>query len=427
LARLRCWQPGCAPPVDRQPGSRSIELALLPLRQLARVLLAQGRLNHLDRITQEALWIAAASGQRSPLVGYTYLSLGQLWYERNDLVAAGRYFADGLALVELGGARDVLNLMNLADAHLGLARLKQTQGDPRGALELTQRIIPIWEQLARALQQRGGVMSPTPSERQAEPGRSQLGVGTLYADRIAACRVWLWLSQGNIAAASRLAQSWKWDLEGEITYFNETRLIALARVLIAQRECERALALLARLLNTKDAGRTGQAIELLALQALAQHAHGQIPEALSALENALVLAEPEGYIRTFEVSTPTCGPVAPTAPGGADCSPTLQGPTLLLIAPLILSYFVGAAWLSAVLAREGVVSKWNPRLYAIALGVGVLAALLARVGGASPQMLGLVTLGAVSAAQIWVGMALLKLADQKAGGRASATLVRDAS
>jgi len=41
------------------------------------------------------------------------------------------------------------------------------------------------------------------------------------------------------------------------------------------------------------------AIEILSLQALAYDALNDRPRALTALERALVLAEPEGYIRTF--------------------------------------------------------------------------------------------------------------------------------
>ncbi|HJZ46059.1 MAG TPA: hypothetical protein VKE41_02795 [Roseiflexaceae bacterium] len=103
----------------------------------------------------------------------------------------------------------------------------------------------------------------------------------------------------------------------------------------------------------------------------------------------------------------------------------MQGPALLLITPLISAFFIGGAWLSVALARETVVSRWNPRLYAIALGVGLLAAVLARGGGASPRTLGLVALGSVSAAQIWVGVALWQLGGQQAGDRTAVVLVGD--
>jgi len=40
-------------------------------------------------------------------------------------------------------------------------------------------------------------------------------------------------------------------------------------------------------------------IEILVLQALAHHAQGDIPSALIPLQQALTLAEPQGYIRMF--------------------------------------------------------------------------------------------------------------------------------
>ena len=46
-------------------------------------------------------------------------------------------------------------------------------------------------------------------------------------------------------------------------------------------------------------GRMRRQIELLGLQALALQAQGHTQDALSALRQALILAEPEGYVRTF--------------------------------------------------------------------------------------------------------------------------------
>jgi LuxR family transcriptional regulator, maltose regulon positive regulatory protein len=78
-------------------------------------------------------------------------------------------------------------------------------------------------------------------------------------------------------------------------------------VLLAQSRAQRsapplhdAARLLERLLQAAEAGeRTGSAIEILVLQALTHQAGGDVPGALAALERALTLAEPEGYVRTF--------------------------------------------------------------------------------------------------------------------------------
>ncbi|HEX5502379.1 MAG TPA: LuxR C-terminal-related transcriptional regulator, partial [Thermomicrobiales bacterium] len=79
--------------------------------------------------------------------------------------------------------------------------------------------------------------------------------------------------------------------------------LALARVLIVQGDSpslQRALALLDGLRQTAEAeGRTDVTIEALTLQALARWRRGDRAGALTALEHALRLAEPEGYVRLF--------------------------------------------------------------------------------------------------------------------------------
>jgi LuxR family maltose regulon positive regulatory protein len=81
---------------------------------------------------------------------------------------------------------------------------------------------------------------------------------------------------------------------------DEFEILTWVRLLIIQDEPDQVLPLLARLLKAAgDGGRTGRVIEILNLQALAQQALGDMDEALNALERALSLAEPEGYIRLF--------------------------------------------------------------------------------------------------------------------------------
>ncbi|MFN3333437.1 MAG: LuxR C-terminal-related transcriptional regulator, partial [Caldilinea sp.] len=58
--------------------------------------------------------------------------------------------------------------------------------------------------------------------------------------------------------------------------------------------------LLARLLHAAEAGgRMRSVIELLLLQALTAQRQGDLSSALAALERAMTLAEPEGYVRIF--------------------------------------------------------------------------------------------------------------------------------
>ena len=72
----------------------------------------------------------------------------------------------------------------------------------------------------------------------------------------------------------------------------------------------------------------------------------------------------------------------------------MQGPNLALLGPLLASFFAGSILLALVGARAGLVPRWNPWLYALALPALAL-------GG------GLALLACVSASQAWLGLAML--------------------
>jgi LuxR family maltose regulon positive regulatory protein len=77
-------------------------------------------------------------------------------------------------------------------------------------------------------------------------------------------------------------------------------LVAMGRLLVARAEYARALGLLERVLAVAEAaGRFGRVIEILCLQALAFQAQKDESAALGALQSALTLAEPQGFVRTF--------------------------------------------------------------------------------------------------------------------------------
>ena len=84
----------------------------------------------------------------------------------------------------------------------------------------------------------------------------------------------------------------------------------------------------------------------------------------------------------------------------------MQGPGLMLLAPLLLSFFVGGALLSFALAGEGVASRWSPRLQVIGVAAAIAGGGLASAGWLSGRVVGLATLAAFSAAQAVVGASL---------------------
>jgi LuxR family maltose regulon positive regulatory protein len=110
----------------------------------------------------------------------------------------------------------------------------------------------------------------------------------------------VWLAQGNLERLSQLIQKGGLTVEDEISYRRESEYMILLRVLLAQKDYEAALVLSKRLLQQAEtAGRMGSVIEILILQSLAFQGRKDTGSALAALERALALAEPEGYVRMF--------------------------------------------------------------------------------------------------------------------------------
>jgi LuxR family maltose regulon positive regulatory protein len=86
----------------------------------------------------------------------------------------------------------------------------------------------------------------------------------------------------------------------EIPYQRESEYVLLLRVLLARGDHEAAIILSNRLLQQAEAiGQMGLVIEALILQALAHQGKKETEQALAALERALTLAQPEGYVRIF--------------------------------------------------------------------------------------------------------------------------------
>jgi LuxR family maltose regulon positive regulatory protein len=124
---------------------------------------------------------------------------------------------------------------------------------------------------------------------------------------VPALRARVLAAQGRVGEALAWAREQGLSAEDDLSYLRELEHITLARVLLARSRAQPAEAslhdvarLLERLLQAaEEGGRTGTAIEILVLQAVIHRARGDGPGALAALERALTLAEPEGYVRMF--------------------------------------------------------------------------------------------------------------------------------
>jgi LuxR family maltose regulon positive regulatory protein len=108
------------------------------------------------------------------------------------------------------------------------------------------------------------------------------------------------LRQGRLDKAQAWARERGLSVKDEASYLGEYEHLTLARTRLAEGSFTGVHEMLERLLALAESQkRTGSVIEILLTQALAHQAQGDQPQALAALERALILTEPEGYIRTY--------------------------------------------------------------------------------------------------------------------------------
>jgi len=288
----RAWTEACAiyQATDDRHG------VVIAYGALAMLQIEQGQLHAADATSRDALQVigeyARRGGRRLPVAGPIYARLSTLLREWNDVEGALRYARESLETSQQWGSPE-----GLTTGHVTLARALQAAGDADGARDAMEKARQVASQL-----------SPW------------------YSRLTAADQAQLWLAQGNLAAAAQWAASRgrELDLDGEISYLDHEEYIALARVLVAQgvqetrigrigraagapqgtgeyqAPLDEALGLLERLLKTLETTEAfGRVLEILVLQALAWQARGEEKQALAALKRALLLAEPEGYVRTF--------------------------------------------------------------------------------------------------------------------------------
>jgi LuxR family maltose regulon positive regulatory protein len=236
----------------------------------------QARLHDAFGTYSEALELAIGPDERQlPIAGFPLVKLGDLSREWNDLEEANRDLTKGVEACAQWGQADFL-----ADGYVALVRLQLAQRNLRDARNTLQKV-----------------------EGLAQRAR----VDEFILCWLDECRLRLWLSEGNLEAAIRWAQTSGLRVDSELSYHHDLHHINLARVLVAQgmpqpsgTYLDNALGLLARLLVAAEkAGWIHKEIKILTLQALALNAGGNSEEALSALTRALTLAEPGGYVRTF--------------------------------------------------------------------------------------------------------------------------------
>jgi len=255
----------------------STTLTLTALSGLAQTQIVQGKLRQAGETCRRGLEIPQVlGGLPVPAAAYVHLPLSDLLREQNELDQAEQHLAQGIRL-----CRQWQIYESLCDGYVYQARLMQAQGDMTGAMD-TLRKAEALPGICQSVPRCGGPIAP--------------------------CRVRLMLAQAaSTGDPSTLEAVEQWAEAREIKtgetalpLGNELESLIWARLLTARGEHKAALDLLARLYETAETGgRTGRAIEILALQALAYQAGGDAGRACAAIERSLSLAEPEGYVRVY--------------------------------------------------------------------------------------------------------------------------------
>ena len=241
---------------------------------LADIRITQGRLREAMSIYERGLQLATKPG--APILrgaADMYVGMSEFYLEQNDLNAAEQHLMKSKALGELNGLTK-----NPYRWRVAMARIREAQGDMEEALDLLHEAEPLY------------VSDFSPNVRPVQ-----------------ALKARVWIKQGEVEKALAWARERNLSVEEDPSYLREFELITFVRILLSQYQDETAdnllhdaIGLLESLLKAaEDGGRIGSVIEILTLQALAYQLQNEIPAALSSLERALTLAEPEGYMRMF--------------------------------------------------------------------------------------------------------------------------------
>ncbi|PYI56122.1 LuxR C-terminal-related transcriptional regulator [Paenibacillus flagellatus] len=300
----------------------SIRAALAVSRHDADAVMAESR-RALEHVHPDNLPVRTA----------TAWALGYALQLRGDRAAAGRAYAEALAISEkighamialmaalgLGHVQEAENRLPMAaetyrrvldmagdapppaacEAQLGLARLSYEWNDLDAALrhaELGVGLANRFDQSDRVAA--GELMIARVKLAQGETDEAAALLEKVDHDArrlpfanvqrpIAAVRSLALLRQGSPEGAARLAR--EHDLP-----------VSLARVRLAQGDPSAALAALAPLIERAEAsGWEDERLRATVVQAVALYAHGEPDEAFKALAEALAAARPGGFVRTF--------------------------------------------------------------------------------------------------------------------------------
>ena len=236
---------------------------------LGAVMLMQAQFKEAIALNQKMLNLAIEHGiEQTGIVGSLYGNVGMILCEWNDLDEGIRLIEKGIELSELG--RDPVIL---ASCQVSLLKANLYRMDFPSAFKLMDRI---------------------------NEGAGNFMLPPWITNTISALNVFIWLATGNLDAALQWVKERKLNVSNKIENMRELEYLALAHILIVQKQFDDADRLLERLIENAKAGdRVYLVIEIQLWRVLVFKAKGDTAAALGELKMALSLAEPGGLLMIF--------------------------------------------------------------------------------------------------------------------------------
>jgi LuxR family maltose regulon positive regulatory protein len=241
----------------------------------ARHLKEAGQLHEAQRLIHQAILLGTKPGRLLiPEAGHPALWQAEILREWNQLEMAYTLIEEALPLCKQSNTSPGLIYIFLG--YTVLLRICLSCGK----LERAHAALQEFERIGKSLNQ-----------------PSYLYLHSFYAT---VDQIRLWLASGELDRATRWAQELDLGQRRGSPFARERQEVACARVHLATNQPVLALQRLEPVFTRATAGkRWGNAIEILLLQALAHDMQQEETQALDALSQAVRLAEPEGYIRSF--------------------------------------------------------------------------------------------------------------------------------
>ena len=284
----------------------------------------EGRLIDLDkiiRLSQEDTGLS--DKQLYPMVGIDMTMAGMLYYEWNDVQSAQDCLIRGLELVEHIGIPEVL-----VKGHFVFACIKILQGEFNSTpnlIQIAEHGHPNLATYAAALQARIELLLAQTT------GDSRFGQSAIR-----------WADKQQLTLRDQ--STYDWDIQGILIY---------GRILHWQNHTKPETSIQSRIGEVinfiqketeplKNLGWHGSLVETYIVMAILFYSVEENTKALSALKNALTLAKPHGFLRTF-----------------VDEGPTMQGLLQLALAEGIQSDYVQC--LLSTFERQAIPTQSTPQ------------------------------------------------------------------